>query len=164
MTPLNAARAAGQGTRNTLLCVAFAIMPGEPRAAPNGGYANSHDCRVSCDLRSVDCRGAGRRSWGVHRLGRATDRGPAVAGQEAGGGHGSRQYRDHDRAVGEDQVFRSPETGPDAEVLTDSRFLHVEIDLDLVAERVGRQGSGILFGSALPIVIARQRRRYHGIS
>jgi len=73
---------------------------GDQVAEQIGGYANSHDCRVSCDLRSVDRRGAGRRSWGVHRLGRATDRRPAVAGQEAGGGHAQFAQACQDSASG----------------------------------------------------------------
>ena len=67
---------------------------------PIGGYANNHDCRVSCDLRSVDRRGAGRRPWGVHRLGRATDRGPTVAGHEADGGHAQFAQACQDSASG----------------------------------------------------------------
>jgi hypothetical protein len=74
--------------------------PTADRWGARNGYANSHDCRVSCDLRSVDRRGAGRRSWGVHRLGRATDRRPAVAGQEAGGGHAQFAQACQDSASG----------------------------------------------------------------
>ena len=48
-----------------------------------GGYASSHDCRVSCGLRSADRKGAGRRSGGARRLGR--DRQAPVARQKAGG-------------------------------------------------------------------------------
>jgi hypothetical protein len=43
------------------------------------GSASSHDCRVSCPLRSVDCRGRRPTLSGVHRLGRATDRLPLPA-------------------------------------------------------------------------------------
>jgi len=82
------------------ICTRLLLRVPIPTRVPNGGYANSHDCRVSCDLRSVDRRGAGRRSWGVHRLGRATDRRPAVAGQEAGGGHAQFAQACQDSASG----------------------------------------------------------------
>ena len=48
-----------------------------------------------------------------------------------------------------------PPTGRDGEVLTDGRVLDFEIDLDLVPERVGRQGSG--FALDLPDDLAEVR-------
>ena len=53
-------------------------------AVHSGGYASSHDCRVTCGLRSADRRGRRSRSRGVQRLGRATDRRPLPGRKRAG--------------------------------------------------------------------------------